>query len=325
MALLNIKGSQDPATQLFEKIYGTDPTDYAGVFDTGYANLGHGNEKGQHNEVAANGIIALATPYINAYMKQNGKLPTEDEVRSFVGDNLNSQYASDFITGNVSPDKIMSKYVTPALQQQKLLETTGQSNDQITKGIAGLNDLNSQLYEAAKNKLPQDVEELYTPQQKGLAEDLAAQNQLGQMNSRYSLDALQAQKQKAITQGLGNILVARAQGGIDVGKTAQQLMANQRSLEQQNQQFGQTFGLQRKALNQSIDEQEYQRGLQQQQLGLAAQLGRQQAAGQRNNGLGGSLGGAASGAMIGGQFGGPWGALAGGLGGGLLGYFGTKS
>jgi len=155
---------------------------------------------------------------------------------------------------------------------------TGTSaNEEINKLILRLNDLNEQLFQAAKQQTTADAEEAYLPQKQGLVEDLAAQNQLGQANSRYSLNALEAAKNKSLTSAFGNVAVERAKGELTIGTTAQNLLANQRGLDQQANQFGQTLGLQRRQLNQSIDDSEYNRGLQRQQMGLAAQLGRQQA------------------------------------------------
>src|SRR3990167_1973537 len=280
-ALLDFGGSQDPGIQLFQKTYGTSPLDYEGHVKEAYENLGQ--PTGGREVIAANALLSLAKPYIDTVLKQTGKLPAEDEVKQFVASNFNAKYAEDVITGKANYDQIISGKVNPYIEQAKLTAGTGTTpaTQEIDKGILGLNDLNEQLFQAAKAQTERDAEEAYTPQKRGLVEDLAAQNQLGQRNSRFSLDALEAAKSKGLASALGNVAVARAQGGLDIGKTAQTLLAGQRSLDQQARQYGLDFGLRRQMFNKEIDDSSYERGLKRQQMGLAAQLGRQQAEGSK--------------------------------------------
>lgn len=272
---LNFGASPDQSQQLFSKIFGQGPQDYAGTFQTAYQNLGQPGGKGTE-DVISNGTYALADAYIDQILSKTGQLPSEEDVRGFVANNLTPRFADQFIRG-MGKDQILANYVEPAMKEQELLQGQKAEQEAIEKGILGLNEQNENLYNAAKTMLPMDVEEAYLPQKQGLVQDLAGQGLLRQRNSRWSLDALDAAKQKSITSGLADINVSKATSGLDIGKTAQNLLAQQRSLAQQGQQFGLDYGLRRRELGNQEYQADFDRGMAQQQLGLAAQLGRQQA------------------------------------------------
>lgn len=315
--------SRQPQTEwerLVDKIYGPTPTDYTGAYNTAYQNLGQPPQENPNKVIE--GTQTLADAYVDRVLQKTGKLPSEDEVRRFVAQNLNSSFATQTIQG-INKDQVMSNYVDPYIEQQALLKPDTAAQDEINKGILGLNQQNENLYEAAKAQTGRDVEEAYIPQKQSLVEDLASQNRLGQSNSRYSLNALEAAKNRSLTDSLTNINVSKASSGLDIGKTAQNLLANQRGLGQQAQQFGLSYGLQNKGLNEQLYNADFQRGLDRQKLSLAAQLGRQQAGAEGDSGFGGALGGAAAGAKLG-SLAGPWGKAIGTVAGGLGGYFGTR-
>lgn len=195
------------------------------------------------------------------------------------------------------------------LDNQPFIQQMNQSAQAQRQGV---NDIYNNQYEQGVNTINQ----AYLPQKQGLVEDLAAQNQLGQSNSRYSLDALGAQQGRDISN-LGTTLGA-ARGQSQVG--IEDSLANRLQQGRQYQQglnynaaqglssalmggneFNQNFGLAQNQFNAGQGENNWNNSLGLAGMNQANYLGQLQANaskptgiqqfGQIAGGIGGLLGG----------------------------------
>lgn len=208
------------AINFYQQEAGFDPTkltdeDLANRISTlrnsSQANLGAGSQYGTNGLVAQNQTQALLQPLLQEQQTRQGKSQAATQ------QNQVQQYYDQAVPGGID-------------NQPFINEQTQMANNQ----IQGVNDtFNNQYQQGVSN-----INQAYIPQKQGLVEDLAAQNQLGQANSRYSLNALAGQQGKDISN-LGTTLGAsrgQALTGISQG------LAN--SL-QQGRQFAQGQQLQK--------------------------------------------------------------------------------
>lgn len=301
--------------------YGLNPQSYEGTFQTAFSNLG------QPGAVSAGdvnaGTLSLSNAFVDAFHKKTGQLPTADQVREFVAQNLNTGFASRAITGQNNPDQITSNIVNPYFQANPQLFGQQNASSDITNQMQGLNDQVNTLYGQAGQNITKAYDEGFAEPRRQAISDEAALGRLRSPASIPTIAGVDTARETGKSQALAGLYGNQVNASLDIGKTVQGLLANERRAGEQVQQFGQSYGLAKNAQAESIYNDDYTRGLYQQTLGLASQLGQMQANGQKNDGLSGAFGGGISGASAGSSFG-PWGALAGGVGGGLLGYFGSK-
>lgn len=304
---------------------GTDiasPQDYLGTINSAFSNLGQPGNDSDRQNITNNYIRSLSSSFVDRFHSQTGQTPTADQVKQFVAQNATQGNAMKFVQNQLNPDQMN------ALSDQYIQSNPNLAiNPNQLPGQALTNQLQNyadQQYQTGVQNLQNDVQNQYIPQKQGIVEDLAAQGTLTSPNSRYSLDALEANKNKMLTQGTAQLASQRAQTGLGLGLTGAQM-------GQDMQKFNQQLGLANRQFANQQDVQTQNYGLMNRQIGLAGQLGQQQAAGQANNGFsgaaGGALTGAGSGAMIGSAFPGigtAIGAGIGGLVGGLGGYFGSR-
>lgn len=310
-----------------------NPNDYISIINRAFESLGQPATDTPHPERGTDsmGIVIgdrynttakfvndMAKSFVDRVHGQTGQIPTDDQVKQFIAQNSNQGNAMKFIQGQFNPDQMNTLSDNYIKTNPDVVGKQNAIEDQV-KGLQGYAD---QQYNLGRENLLQGTADINAQQKRGLVEDLASQNQLGQANSRYSLDALENNQNKSLSMALKDLSAQRAATGTGLGLSAAQL-------GQQGQQFNQQFGLANQQFMNQQDVQAQNYGLMNKQLGLAGQLGQQQAAGQSNNGLagagGGALSGAATGATVGSAFlpgaGTAIGAGIGGLGGGLLGYF----
>lgn len=308
------QSTQDFANSLFNT---EKAREYGNVFDQGYQNLGQPlHDNSNRNDVYVGGTRALATAFADSVYKKTGQLPTEDQVKNFVAQNLTQGFAQKFITG-LPQDQITALADQHVNDNPDQFAAAGQQTPQ--DRVLGLNKQLDEAYSRGSedyvNKYDQNV---YNPSKTKTANDLAGQGMLTQPNSRYSLDAIEANRGRDISSGLNTLASERAKGSVGLGTTIEGLLQSQQGINNQKSQFNQQFQA-------AQDKNIFDQGLQNRSLDIAGQIGKLQAGGQSNNGFAGALGGATSGAVAGTGTGGPgWGTAIGGLIGGLGGYFGTK-
>lgn len=258
------RSAQNDNEKLVDQIFGQTPTGYSGAFDTAFQNAGQ--PAGQpHGNKVIEGTQALADAYVERYHLKTGKLPTEDEVRQFVASNLTPGMASQFIAG-INRDQLTANYVDPYLQDKGVGQDGGNAQDR----ILGLNAQLDEAYNTGKTKFLEDTNTNYGQQKQGLVNDLAGQGMLTQPNSRVSLDALEAAKNKDVASGLNTLAGQRAAGSVDLGKTIEGLLQSQQQINNNQSQFNKTF-------NAGREDTYFNQGLQNRQLSLADTLGRLQA------------------------------------------------
>lgn len=262
---LNNAKYSDATKPLIAQLYPGSDQSYAGVINQGYQLLGQPfHDNTDRSTITAQGTTQLASAYADQVYKQTGQLPSEDEVRNFVAQNYTPTFATQLIQNVVTPDQINN------MASQYLQSNPSKAAQPAQQSVTDLSGLADQQYQTGVQNFTNSVQDQYVPQKQGLAEDLASQNMLGQNNSRYSLDTLEANKNKTLSEGLGQLANQRAGAGIGLGVTAAQL-------GQQAQQFGVNAGLQRQGLMAGINQQTYQNLLGQQGIQTAQQLGQQQA------------------------------------------------
>lgn len=253
--------------KLVDKIYGLTPTDYSGVYDTAFQNIGQ-PANGNHGNKTIEGVQALADAFVTRFHQKTNTLPSEEQVRQFVANNLTPGFASRMIAG-INTDQIINSYVDPYIQDNANNLGIGGTGGDAQSRILSLNDQLDKAYEAGKNKFIQDTNDQYGAQKQGLVNDLAGQGMLTQPNSRVSLDALEAAKNKSIASGINTLAGQRAAGSVDLGKTIESLLQSQQQIGNQASQFNKTF-------NAGREDNYFNQGLQNRQLSLSDTLGRLQ-------------------------------------------------
>jgi hypothetical protein len=93
--------------QLIREAFGGDrPTQYKGIFNQAFTDLG---QSGPANEdVVVSGSQELAEAYVDGYLKKTGQLPKPEEV-------------TDFVANNALPRNILPGELTGTLLQPKWL------------------------------------------------------------------------------------------------------------------------------------------------------------------------------------------------------------
>lgn len=255
------RSAQTDQERLVDKIYGTTPTDYSGAYDTAYQNAGQ-PAGGPHGNKTIEGTQALADAFVNRFYEKTNALPSEDQVRQFVAQNLTPGFAAQTIAGT-NKDSIVANYVDPYLKDNGI-GTGAQSPADLQAQLQGQYDT---VYDAAKKNYLADSEDQYGAQKANLTNDLSGQGLITQPNSRISLDALEAAKNKNITSGLNTLAINRATGQVDLAKTIQDLLQKQETINNNTSQFNKTF-------NAGREDTYFNQGLQNKQLGMAQTLGK---------------------------------------------------
>lgn len=311
--------SNKNVSDLINPIYGSESGgsgDYVGQINQGYENLGQPGQGPGRDEVARAATEALASSFADKVLQMTGSLPSVEQVRSFVGDQLNTGFAQKFIQG-IPPDQINGMADQYLRGNPDALTNPGTQSAE-SQRIMGLSAQLDKLYGAGKQNLVSGYDEtVYNPAKTRSANDLAGQGMLTNPNSRYNLNQVESNRGRDLSSGLTQLEGQRAQGNVDLSKTIEDLLQKNADRSQAGYQFNKNF-------NANQENTAFNQGLQRRSFDIASQLGRLQAQGQQNNGLSGALGGATSGATIGATAGGPWGALAGGIAGAGIGYFGSK-
>lgn len=260
-------------TDLINPIYNTEGArDYGSTFDTAYENLGQPSHDTGRDDVYVGGTRALASAFADRVFQQTGSLPTEDQVRQFVGQNLTPGFAQKFILG-MAPDQIngmADEYIRGNPDALSNPGTIGAAKSAEEQRILGLNEQLDKIYDAGKSRLTQDTEDAYGAQKSSVANDLAGQGMLTSPNSRISLDTLEGNKSKALTSGLTSLAGQRAAGGLDLAKTIEDLLQRNKDRNQNAYQFGKTFAADR-------EDAYFNQGNERKKLTIAEQIGRQQA------------------------------------------------
>lgn len=249
---------------------GTDiasPQDYTSTINSAFVNLGQPGDDTNRGQITNNYVRSLSSSFVDRYHSQTGQIPTADQVKQFVAQNATQGNAMKFVQNQLNPDQ-MNALADQYIQSNPSSATSGQLPGQaLTNQLQGFAD---QQYQTGVQNLQNDVQNQYIPQKQGLVNDLAAQGMLQNPNSRYSLNALEGDKNRMLNQGITQLANQRAGAGLNVGLQGAQM-------GQQNQQFNQQLGLANRQFGNQQDIQAQNYGLMNRQMGLASELGRQQA------------------------------------------------
>ena len=277
------------ARKLGDALYGSEVharpggprTGYTGTFEQAYKNLGQGSNAPE--AIVYNGTKVLTDAFIERIYEKTGQFPTAEQTRDFVSGNLTPSFAEKIIKGGISTDTIKTQLVDlhmganveefPSVSEAGGVESGIEKRlgEDYEKKVGG-------LYDRVRESLKQDIEESYGEQKGAIARDLAGQGMLyNQPASRGVFDRLEQAKGKSTAQALASISGQQASGSVDVAKTVESLLAGERRAGEESRRFGQNYLLNKRALDESIDELGYQRGLGREALGVAERVGRAQA------------------------------------------------
>lgn len=256
----------NPRAKLFNKTYGDKPTEYSGVFDSAYQNLG---QKGGNNSITANGTYALADAFADRFFQKTGALPSEDQLRQFVAQNLNSGFAQKFIQG-IPRDQITAMADDYFVGNPDVLVAPGAKSAEEQR-LGGLKEQLDKIYQTGEqNYISNYDQNVYGPAKTTAVNDLAGQGMLTNPNSRYTLNQIEGNRGRDISSGINTLESNRAAGQVDLGKTIEDLLQKNKDRAQSGYQFNKTFSAGR-------EDTAFNQGLQRQQLTMADQLGRLQA------------------------------------------------
>lgn len=262
------------AGDLANRIYHTDEArKYGNVFDQGYQSLSQPLRDNNRDDVYVGGTRSLASAFADRVFQQTGYLPTEDQVRQFVAQNLTPTFAQKFILG-IPPDQINTIADEYIKGNPDALINPGVQGAQKSAEEQRLMSLTQQLdkiYNAGRENLVSGYDDtVYGPGKARVANDLAGQGMLTQPNSRYALGELEANRGRDLRSGLNQLEGERAAGTIDLSKAIEGLLQQNKDRAQNAYQFGKTF-------NAGRDDAFFNQGLQTRGLDLASQIGKAQA------------------------------------------------
>ncbi len=290
------KAKQQSVQDFANSIFNTEKArEYGGIVDQAYQNLGqplhdsphdvNGQVVGNRDEIYVNATRGLASAFADSVYKKTGQLPSEDQVKNFVAQNLTQGFAQKFITG-MPTDQITALADQHVDANPDQYVPQGQANQAQADQdrILGLNKQLDQAYDAGANNYVQSYNDrVYAPAKQQTANDLAGQGMLTQPNSRYSLDAIEANRGRDISSGLNTLAGERAKGSVGLGTTIEGLLQSQQGINNQNMQFNKNFGLANQQFNAAQDQNTFNQGLQNRSLDIAGQIGRMQAEGKKKD------------------------------------------
>lgn len=257
--------SNQSIADLVNGIYSTETArQYGNSIDQGYQNLGQPlHDNSNRDDVYVGATRGLASSFADRFYQKTGQLPTEDQVRQFVGSTLTPGFAQKFITG-IAPDQLHAMSDSYIQSNPDLLKST---QDDPQSRILALNDQLDKIYNTGKQNYVKSYDEnVYAPAKESAVNDLAGQNLLTQPNSRFALDKVESNRGRDISSGLNTLESNRATGAVDLGKTIENLLQGQQQISNQNSQFN-------KSLNLTQDQIDTQNALNNRQLSLADRLG----------------------------------------------------
>lgn len=260
---------------LINPIYNTEGArNYANTFDTAYQNLGQPlHDNSNRNDVYVGGTRALASAFADRVHQQTGYLPTADQVKQFVAQNLTPAFAQKFIVG-LAPDQINSiadDYIkgNPDALVNPGIQGAQQSAEQ--QRLSGLKDQLDNIYNTGEQNLVSNYDTtVYNPAKTTATNDLAGQGLLTNPNSRFTLDNIDANRGRDISSGLNTLESNRAAGNIDISKTIEGLLQEDANRNQNAYQFNKTF-------NAAQANTAFNQNLQNNGINLASLIGKYQA------------------------------------------------
>ncbi len=270
-----------------QSLQGINEQQYLPILNQSYANLGQAKEDngpgiatgvnwGSRKDQTNTFIDQLASSFVDSLMKKNGgQIPSPDQVKQFVASNATQGNMMKWIQGQLTPDQINT------LADQHIEanpdQLTGGNQQSSQDRILGLNKQLDQAYDAGANNYVQSYNDrVYGPAKQQTANDLAGQGMLTQPNSRYSLDAIEANRGRDISSGLNTLAGERAKGSVGLGTTIEDLLQKQQGINNQKSQFNRTFQA-------AEDKNIFDQGLQNRSLDIAGQIGRMQAEGKKKD------------------------------------------
>ena len=256
---------------LEQQALGDKPTSYRGVFQTAFGKLDH--PEAVPDNFIISGTAELAQGFIDRYYERNNKLPTTDEIKTFVAKSLTPEYAKTYIQqGGIARDVTKSNIVDPYLND--LSDSTTNQISNIPSQVQGqLDNIYNPLQESALAKVRREFAPLRT---RAIEEEAS----LGRLRSGVSaapgsaIQQVDANEGNALQEVIGNILQQKATGTLDLTKFGETLAAGERRAKESGQQFRETLGFNRQQYG---DQQDYNNRA----LKLSEMLGRLQAEGRK--------------------------------------------
>ena len=250
----------DPRTELTQRV--SSGNRFRDVFKNAYFNvLGHRGEPNNPTEINALSTTQdLASRFIDQYQKELGKLPTEDQVRNFLGETISQGFAAQTLTGEISPETVHSSIVNPAVSRFK--ETQGEEQavcqlssiiDEAKKSEAERQSTLDAFAKEEEGQAIRSAQEQFGQQKGRLIQEEAALGRLRQPASIIPAARLEQEQAKALTNLISQIRSRQ------LGLRSDVLGESQANISQARQ-FSEDLGLRKKSLSEQI--RQFNQGLQ---------------------------------------------------------------
>lgn len=273
----NNKGVADLINPIFGSVGEQAYKNYLPTINQGYQQLNQplNEDPGGRSEVARAAAEGLASSFADRVYQKTGSLPTEDQLRQFVSQSLTPGFAAKFIQG--MPVDALNSMADQYLQGNPDALTNPGTQSAEQQRIMGLKDQLDKIYGAGKENLVSGYDStVYGPAKTRAVNDLAGQGMLTNPNSRYTLDAIDANRGRDLQSGLNTLESNRASGQVDLGKTIEDLLQRNADRSQNSYQFNKTF-------NANEENTAFNQGIQRKSLDMAGQIGKAQANGQKKD------------------------------------------
>ena len=115
-----------------------------------------------------------------------------------------------------------------------------------------MSDVLSQIFGAEKARGTSAIEESFIPLRTKAIEEEAALGRLRSPLSAVSIGKIDEAKGKALSSLLSDLTTRQAQGEVDLSKSLESLLANERRAREQKRQFGQELGLRKEQFGREL-------------------------------------------------------------------------
>lgn len=253
-----------------------NPQGYRGIFKEGSKNIGQGGESQPgFEEFVTSGTGELAEAFVDRYYERTGKLPSQNEVQSFIADNLTPGYVGKYMKGTLGDRSVVkANLVDPYLDFSDTASipdaTSSAAGDSLSKRL-------DEIYGTIREKEAGNIRSEFAPSRRRAIEEEAASGRLrsGVSFGRDSaISRADENESKALSNLISQLSQSRATGEFEAAKSDKDLAERMR-------QFNKGLGLERSRFRQEQENEEARRAYDREALALSERIGRMQAEGRK--------------------------------------------
>lgn len=265
-----------------QPLFDTNPLDaYKPVYEQAWRNiLGQPDPVPLPQGEVRSGTAALIGNFQKQFAAIVGRTPTEEETNDFVNQALTPSYAAKVLQGGDASGDIarsVKNYVdlSPEINAERTKSLLDAEQKRQEEAGSGLSKKLETLAGEQRGSLAQQISDLYNPIRSRTITEQARLGRLQSPVSNVNLRKVDEMQGKAISSGLSNFAGQQFGAEVDIAKSIQNILENEKNRAQQNYQFQQNLGLQRDATRQQQENNLMQ-------YNLANQLGQAQARAQQD-------------------------------------------